>query len=141
MINYMSDIFALSGSTMDPDTCTIVIGIVQILGSYTTTLLCDIWGRRILLIVSSAGVVVSLTSFGLFSYYAQSYDLSEWSWVPLLFMSSYIFLGNVGLIGCFFVALVEMFPLKVRIAEIVHHLCCFFLYIAYILSLGFSDTL
>ncbi|TDG53573.1 hypothetical protein AWZ03_000388 [Drosophila navojoa] len=114
MINYMSDIFALSGSTMDPDTCTIVIGIVQILGSYTTTLLCDIWGRRILLIVSSAGVAISLTSFGLYSYYAQWYDLSEWSWVPLLFMSSYIFLGNVGLIGCFFVALVEVFPLKIR---------------------------
>ncbi|XP_030079219.1 facilitated trehalose transporter Tret1-like [Drosophila hydei] len=114
MINYMSDIFALSGSTMNPDTCTIVIGIVQILGSYTTTLLCDIWGRRILLIVSTAGVVVSLTAFGLFSYFAQWHDLSEWSWVPLLFMSSYIFLGNVGLIGCFFVVLVEMFPLKIR---------------------------
>ncbi|EDW11065.2 uncharacterized protein Dmoj_GI16752 [Drosophila mojavensis] len=114
MISYMSDIFALSGSTMDPDTCTIVIGIIQILGTYTTTLLCDIWGRRILLIVSSAGVAFSLTSFGLFSYYAQSHDLSQWSWAPLLFMSLNIYLGNIGLMGCYFVVIVEIFPLKIR---------------------------
>ncbi|XP_064541794.1 facilitated trehalose transporter Tret1-like [Drosophila montana] len=131
MVNYMSDIFALSGTSMDPDTCTIIIGIVQIMGTYATTLLCDIWGRRILLVISSAGVVVSLTCFGLFTYYAQWYDLSEWSWVPLFFMSLYIFLGNIGLVGCFFVLLVEMFPVKIRAraASIAIAICSSFVFI------------
>ncbi|XP_032598968.1 facilitated trehalose transporter Tret1 isoform X2 [Drosophila grimshawi] len=34
MLNYMSDIFAMSGSSMDPNTSTIIIGSVQILGAY-----------------------------------------------------------------------------------------------------------
>lgn len=114
MVSYMSDIFDMSGSTMDPDTCTIVIGIVQILGTYATTLLCDVCGRKILLIASSAGVSVGLTCFGFFTYFSQKYDLSEWSWVPLVSMSTTIFLGNIGLIGCFFTVLVEIFPLKVE---------------------------
>ncbi|KAH8412742.1 hypothetical protein KR009_005258 [Drosophila setifemur] len=114
MVNYMSDIFAKSGSTMDPNTCTIIIGAVQIFGTYLTTLLCDIWGRKLLLLVSTAGVAVSLTAFGLFTQYAQSHDVSEYSWVPLLLMSMDICLGNIGLVGCFFVSLVEMFPVKIR---------------------------
>ncbi|KAL7741778.1 hypothetical protein ACLKA6_000386 [Drosophila palustris] len=114
MVSYMSDIFDMSGSTMDPDTCTIIIGIVQILGTYATTLLCDISGRRILLVASSGGVAVSLTGFGFFTYFAQWYDLSEWSWVPLVLMSLCIFMGNIGLVGCFFMVLVELFPLKIR---------------------------
>ncbi|XP_068151822.1 facilitated trehalose transporter Tret1-like isoform X2 [Drosophila tropicalis] len=114
MINYMSDIFAQSGSAMDPNFCSIIIGAVQILGTYGTTLLCDICGRKLLLLVSTAGVTVSLTAFGFFTHYAGIYDLREWSWVPLVLMSLYIFLGNIGLIGCFFVCLVEIFPLKIR---------------------------
>lgn len=114
MVSYMSDIFDLSGSSMDPDTCTIIIGSVQILGTYATTLLCDILGRRILLVASSGGVAVSLFGFGFFTFFAQWHDLSEWSWVPLVLMSLCIFMGNIGLVGCFFMVLVEMFPLKIR---------------------------
>lgn len=113
MVSYMSDIFDMSGSTMDPDTCTIVIGIVQLLGTYATTLLCDICGRKILLVVSCAGVSVGLTCFGFFTFLSTEYDLTEWSWVPLACMSFSVFLGNIGLIGCFFTVLVEIFPLKV----------------------------
>ncbi|EDW84920.1 uncharacterized protein Dwil_GK12884 [Drosophila willistoni] len=114
LINFMSTIFAQSGSQMNPDTCTIIVGAVQLLGTYGTTLLCDICGRKLLLLVSTAGVAISLTAFGLFTHFAQIYDLSEWSWLPLVFMSSYIFLGNIGLIGCFVVCLVELFPYKIR---------------------------
>jgi len=114
MVNYMSDIFANSGSTMDPDTCTIIIGAVQILGTYVTTLLCDICGRKLLMLVSTGGVAISLTAFGFFTKYAESHNIGEYSWIPLLLMSMDIFLGNIGLVGCFFVSLVEMFPVKVR---------------------------
>ncbi|XP_041566229.1 facilitated trehalose transporter Tret1 [Drosophila elegans] len=114
MVNYMSDIFANSGSTMDPDTCTIIIGAVQILGTYVTTLLCDICGRKLLMLVSTAGVAISLTAFGFFTQYAKNHDVGECSWIPLLLMSMDIFLGNIGLVGCFFVSLVEMFPVKIR---------------------------
>ncbi|KAH8403094.1 hypothetical protein KR222_004966 [Zaprionus bogoriensis] len=114
MVNYMTDIFARSGSTMDPNTNTIIIGSVQLLGAYVSTLVCDIIGRRILMLISSAGVAISLSSFAFFTYYSQLYDLSAWSWVPAAIMSVDIFLGNIGLVSCIFVLMVEMYPLKIR---------------------------
>ncbi|KAH8377878.1 hypothetical protein KR093_007646, partial [Drosophila rubida] len=129
MVSYMSDIFDLSGSTMDPDTCTIIIGIVQILGTYATALLCDVWGRRLLLVVSSGGVAVSLFGFGFFTYFALRHDLSDWSWVPLVLMSLCIFMGNIGLVGCFFMALVEMYPIRGRATSISVVICGFFVFV------------
>ncbi|XP_030383938.1 facilitated trehalose transporter Tret1-like [Scaptodrosophila lebanonensis] len=113
-VNYMSNIFAQSGTSMDPDTCSIVIGVVQICGTYVTTLLCDSYGRKKLMLVSSAGVALCLTAFGLFTHYSQIYDLNRFSWLPLVLMSLDIFLGNIGLVGCFYMLLVEVFPAKIR---------------------------
>ncbi|XP_064541819.1 facilitated trehalose transporter Tret1-like [Drosophila montana] len=114
MVNYMSDVFAQSGSTMDPNTSSIIIGSVQILGAYVSTIVCDVFGRKILMLISSAGVAICLTVFGFFTYYAGIYDMTEWSWIPVAIMSLDIFLGNIGLISCLFVLMVEMFPLKIR---------------------------
>ncbi|XP_032592270.1 facilitated trehalose transporter Tret1 [Drosophila grimshawi] len=131
MVNHMSNIFQLSGSSMDPATYTIILGVIQILGTFATTLLCDKWGRRILLMVSSAGVVFSLTVLGLFEYYLHWFKISELSWVPLFFMSLYVFLSNIGLVGCFFVVLIEMFPPKItaRASSISIFICNAFVFL------------
>ncbi|EDW03499.1 facilitated trehalose transporter Tret1 [Drosophila grimshawi] len=114
MINYMSDIFANSGSTMDPNTSTIIIGSVQILGAFVGTVLYDIFGRKALMVVSTGGVALSLAAFGFFTHFTGIYDFTAWSWVPVAIMAIDIFLGNIGLISCLFVLMVEMFPLKIR---------------------------
>lgn len=131
MVNYMSDIFARSGSTMDPNTSTIIIGFVQLLGAYVTTLVCDIIGRRTLMLISSAGVAISLSGFAFFSYFGQLYDLSEWSWVPAAIMSVDIFLGNIGLVSCIFVLIVEMYPLKVCRIELAGYIISIMLFLSF----------
>ncbi|XP_061394631.1 facilitated trehalose transporter Tret1 [Musca vetustissima] len=113
-VNYMSDIFSNSGSTMDPNTCTIIMGVVQIAGTYAATLLVDIFGRKILMLWSTGGMAVGLAAFGVFTHYAQTMDLSQYSFVPLLLMSFVSFIGNMGLIALTFVVLVEIFPSKIR---------------------------
>ncbi|XP_064541801.1 facilitated trehalose transporter Tret1-2 homolog [Drosophila montana] len=113
-INYMSTIFEASGSILDVNTCTIIIGVVQIVGVYTSTIFVDIIGRRILMLISTLGVALGCIVFGCFTYYAQQYDLSDVNWLPLVLMIIIIYLGNVGLIGVFFVVLVELFPAKIR---------------------------
>ncbi|KAH8378227.1 hypothetical protein KR093_010298 [Drosophila rubida] len=113
-INYMSDIFKASGALFDVNTCTIIIGVVQIVGVYTSTIFVDIVGRRILMLVSTLGVGLGCIAFGFFTYSAQIYDLSHLNWLPLVLMIVIIYVGNVGLIGIFFVVLVEVFPAKIR---------------------------
>lgn len=99
---------------LDVNSCTIVIGVVQIVGVYTSTIFVDIIGRRILMLISTLGIGLGCISFGFFTYYAQIHDLSDLNWIPLVLMILIIYLANIGLIGLFFVVLVELFPAKVR---------------------------
>ncbi|XP_030384783.1 facilitated trehalose transporter Tret1-like [Scaptodrosophila lebanonensis] len=114
--NYMTDIFAASHSSLDVNICTIVVGAVQILGNYMATLLCDKYGRKILLLVSSLGSAICLGAFGTYTYFASNpnNDVSAVGWLPLLLLSLVIFIGNIGLVGCFFVVMVELLPAKIR---------------------------
>lgn len=93
--------------------CTIVIGVLQIVGNYVTTLLCDKYGRRILMLTSTSGAAVCLLAFGFYTHYAKSNDLSVVGWLPLAILSVYVFMCNIGMVGCLFVVLVEVFPAKV----------------------------
>jgi len=113
-INYMSDIFKASGSVVDVNTATIIIGLVQIVGVYTSTILVDIVGRRVLMLISTMGVGIGCIAFGCFTYLAKIYDLSDFNWLPLVLMIIICYVANIGLIGIFFLVLVELFPVKVR---------------------------
>ncbi|EDV32163.1 uncharacterized protein Dana_GF14178 [Drosophila ananassae] len=113
-INYMSDIFKASGSIVDVNTGTIIIGVVQIIGVYTSTILVDIVGRRLLMLISTLGVGIGCIAFGCFTLIGESYDLSDLNWLPLVLMIFICYLGNIGLIGIFFLVLVELFPTKIR---------------------------
>ncbi|KAH8250909.1 hypothetical protein KR038_003450 [Drosophila bunnanda] len=113
-INYMSDIFKASGSIVDVNTGTIIIGIVQIVGVYTSTIFVDIVGRRLLMLLSTFGVGIGCIAFGCFTYFAQFHDLSDYNWLPLVLMIFICYVGNIGLIGIFFLVLVELFPVKIR---------------------------
>ncbi|KAH8241434.1 hypothetical protein KR026_002911 [Drosophila bipectinata] len=113
-INYMSDIFKASGSIVDVNTGTIIIGVVQIIGVYTSTILVDIVGRRLLMLISTLGVGIGCIAFGCFTLIGKSYDLSDLNWVPLVLMIFICYVANIGLIGIFFLVLVELFPAKIR---------------------------
>lgn len=113
-INYMSDIFKASGSIVDVNTGTIIIGVVQIIGVYTSTILVDIVGRRVLMLISTLGVGIGCIAFGCFTLIGESYDLSDLNWLPLVLMIFISYVANIGLIGIFFLVLVELFPTKVH---------------------------
>ncbi|XP_065357203.1 facilitated trehalose transporter Tret1-like [Calliphora vicina] len=113
-VNYMSNIFADSGSSMDPNTSTIIMGALQIAGTYAATLLVDTYGRKILMLWSTGGMSVGLAIFGAFTYYSGIVDLSDYSFVPLVLMGFVVFVGNMGMIALTFVVLVEIFPAKIR---------------------------
>lgn len=47
MCSYASIIFAKSGSTMSPTVSSIIVGAIQFLGSYVSTVLVDRLGRKV----------------------------------------------------------------------------------------------
>ncbi|KAH8241422.1 hypothetical protein KR026_002450 [Drosophila bipectinata] len=113
-MNYMSDIFAKSGSILDVYTCTIIMGVVQVIGVYTSTIFVDIVGRRLLLLISTLGVGVGCIAFGCFTYFGELYDLHDFNWLPFVLMIFIIYVGNVGIMGLFFLVVCEVHPAKIR---------------------------
>lgn len=59
---YMESIFISAGSTLETSISTIIVGSVQVLASCVTPLVVDRLGRRILLVFSGIGEIVTLVS-------------------------------------------------------------------------------
>lgn len=113
-LTYAGSILAKSGSTMNPYTCTIILGVVQIVASLLTTHLADRLGRKSLLIVSLFGTVLGQMSLASFAYLQErEYDLSMFDWVPVTSLSFIIFIGTVGVVPLSSICTVEVLPEKV----------------------------
>ncbi|XP_036224881.2 facilitated trehalose transporter Tret1 [Bactrocera oleae] len=117
ILNYTSSIFDAVKTDIHPNTNTTIIGVVQIIGTITAIILVDRYGRKMLLMLSTASMGICLAAFGMYAFFAEetSVDLTPYrSWLPLLLMALIILAANVGVIPVTFVVLVEILPPKIR---------------------------
>lgn len=120
-LNYMTSIFAASGSVMDPYFCTNIVGVSHIIGCCVATLLVEHISRRALLFFSTTGMAVGMIVFGVFIQLADTQMFEVYYWTPLVFMSIVVFFTASGLFGSFFTILVEILPAKVSFTG--HNFC------------------
>ncbi|XP_055858511.1 facilitated trehalose transporter Tret1-like isoform X2 [Episyrphus balteatus] len=114
IINYSSLIFADAGSILSPNASSIIVGIAQILGSCSATILVDRLGRKFLMLLSTISLSLGCIIVGAYSYFSHHNDLSGYEWIPLIMISFVIFSANLGVVSVSFVILVEVLPLKIR---------------------------
>lgn len=98
VIFYTADIFKASGSSLDENVCSIIVGVVQVVMTYVATLLVDRAGRRILLLISSVVMCTCLAVLGLF-FHLKNGDpssVSNISWLPLLCVTLFIVTFSLG---------------------------------------------
>lgn len=55
MVNYSATIFIEAGSTLSPDLSSIIIGLIQVFGAYTSTVLVDKAGRKVSAVLLRSG--------------------------------------------------------------------------------------
>lgn len=97
VIFYSVAIFEAAGSTLHPSIATIIIGVVQVLVTYTSTLLVDRAGRRILLLISDAVMAICLGTLGYYFYLQDSgKDVSNLGLLPLLSVAVFIIVFSIG---------------------------------------------
>jgi hypothetical protein len=97
MMNYTADIFAKSGSNLPPNVSSIVTGVLQIIGAAMCTFLVEKAGRKILFSISAFGISLGLGVMSLYTYMdLNGFDLSSFSWVPLVSFSFVMCIYNVG---------------------------------------------
>ena len=78
--------------SFNPHLAAVVTGIVQLIGSCGSGVLCDYLGRLPLLVFSSVFMSLALAGFGVFSYYKDLYPgvLVDLDWIPLLCVVTFV---------------------------------------------------
>ncbi|KAM7364422.1 facilitated trehalose transporter Tret1-like [Cochliomyia hominivorax] len=112
--NYMSDIFAQTGTDIAPNTCTIVMGVAQIAGTLFTMIIVDRFGRKLLMLVSSGGMAIGLIVFGFYIQFSTVEVKLQYNWLPLLLMTLIILFSSIGIVALIFTVIVEILPSKIR---------------------------
>lgn len=115
LLSYASMIFDEAGSSMSPNASTIVVGVIQVVGVYCSTLLVDRAGRKFLMVSSAFGCALGLFLFGGYDFLKhQGVNVIDYSWIPLASFSFVIFVANIGIVSLPFLVMTEVAPLKIR---------------------------
>jgi hypothetical protein len=109
LLFFVSTIFKYSGSNFSPNASSIIVGVIQLVGCYCSTLLVDKAGRKILIGTSSFGISAGMFVFASYSYLDKlGYDLSMFNWVPLVSFSFTLFIANLGVLTLPFLVTSEL---------------------------------
>ncbi|KAJ4426149.1 hypothetical protein ANN_26958 [Periplaneta americana] len=115
VLNYAVSIFELSGGSVEPNTATIILATLQLIGAIVTLFLLDVAGRRILMISSQIIMCACLGGLGTYFFLQQQdYDLTSVGFLPVMCVSLYVFSLAVGLGSVPFVVMSEIFNPQAR---------------------------
>jgi facilitated trehalose transporter len=113
--NYSETVFVEAGSTLSPALSSIIVAAILLMGSYTSSILSDRVGRRLLMGISATGCGVSLSVMGANSYLKEAgYTTPSLAWIPLVCLSVFMLLGSIGIMSLHFVIMSEVLSQKIR---------------------------
>lgn len=113
--NYAATIFKETGSTVDPNISSIIMACIQLVGAILASSLIDRLGRKMLLLISTAGSALFLTVTGIYCYMgAHDFDVSSLNLLPIISLSAYIFLSSIGINPLPYIIAAEVLPQRVR---------------------------
>ncbi|ODM99725.1 Facilitated trehalose transporter Tret1 [Orchesella cincta] len=124
---YTVDIFkSAGGGAVDEYSSTVIFGVIELIAGIMAAFFVDRTGRRFLLLVSEAVMVLSLASLGIFFFLRGStlpitptgvpanVDESFIAWLPLTSLSIYILAYSIGLGPVGYLLMGEILPLRVK---------------------------
>lgn len=118
LLFYLKDIFATAGfdTPNQQDMATLIVASLQVLATLVSAVIVDKAGRKVLLILSSSVMSLSLVAFGL--YYQlkpnQPDDDGYLSWLSLTSMIVYIIAFSIGVGPIPWVSMGELLPNRAR---------------------------
>ncbi|XP_038211791.1 facilitated trehalose transporter Tret1-like [Zerene cesonia] len=115
---YLEPIFRQSSSVSGPYV-SIVYGLVQFGAGIGATFLTGYYGRRILMLISSTGVALSMTAVGIYFFLQDVYRISpeklaSISALPLVGVMGFNILYSIGLGNLPYILQAELFPINVK---------------------------
>ncbi|XP_063701895.1 facilitated trehalose transporter Tret1-like isoform X2 [Culicoides brevitarsis] len=115
VIFYTTSIFKSAGSTIDESLCTIIVGIVNFIAVFIATVLIDRLGRKILLYISDAAMILTLATLGAFFYLKSSgHDVENIGWLPLASFVIFVVGFSLGFGPIPWLMMGEILPARIR---------------------------
>lgn len=116
VIFYTVKIFKMSGSSVDENLSTIIVGVVNFISTFFATALIDRTGRKILLYISSVTMTITLVVLGTFFYIRDDMhmDVSKLGWLPLTSLMIYLLGFSLAFGPIPWLMMGEILPAKIR---------------------------
>jgi len=115
---YCVGIFQASGSTLNPNVANIIIGLVQVVATILAAAVMDRAGRRLLLLLSSSIMVISIGVLGVFFYIADNLHddktAEKIDMVPVISLSLFVMAFSIGFGPIPWLMLSELFAPEVK---------------------------
>jgi Arabinose efflux permease len=97
VLTYTASIFKAAGSKLEPDICTIIIGMLQLIASIVSCVVVNKAGRKILLLLTYLGIFLALSTMGACYYLIDTgTDISSFSFVPIVALSFFVTCNAMG---------------------------------------------
>ena len=96
VVFYTVDIFQKAGGSWSPQSATIVVGIVQVIATFFSSLVVEVIGRRVLLMLSISCMAACLGGLSLHSFMETHEQAGYGGFVPLLLVALYIIMFSIG---------------------------------------------
>lgn len=98
MVSYTETIFRVAGSSLSPNMAAIIIGVIQLVGSYLSTSLIERAGRRLLLLISCGGMAICHYVISAFCYFQEGgYDVIDYGSIPVVALSVFMITYCLGM--------------------------------------------
>lgn len=116
VIFYAGDIFKTSGSNIDKNLSSIILGVVNFISTFIASAVIDRLGRKMLLYVSSLSMIVTLVALGTYYYLkdAAGVDVTHYGWIPLACLVIYVLGFSIGFGPIPWLMLGEVLPSRIR---------------------------
>lgn len=115
VIAYAQSFFEEIGSDLGASESAIILAVVQLITAAFSSSIVDRWGRRPLLLVSTAGSAICTTIIGTYFLLVHlEIDMKPYSAVPMTIIMIFIISYTIGLATVPFAILGEIFPTNIK---------------------------
>lgn len=109
LLFFVSTIFQYSGSSVSPNMSSIIVGVIQLIGAYCSTMFVDKAGRRFLISTSAFGISLGMFVFAAFSFLNDRGHVASYlNWIPLVSFSFVLWIANLGVLTLPFLVTSEL---------------------------------
>ncbi|XP_060523215.1 uncharacterized protein LOC132700112 [Cylas formicarius] len=115
ILSFMKTIFEASGSTISPNVCTVIIGVVEVSSNIACVFVVEKLGRRVLFLGSCLGCFISISALGVYFYLkAHDHDVDSLFWLPVFSLIVYNVFFSLGLGPLPWAVVGEVFPSNIK---------------------------